>query len=203
MTGAAAPPARHRGPLLMLAALFLVPLVLAFVLYYGTTWRPGGSARHGDLLDPARPLAEVSLVRADGQPTGSGFLRGRWSLVYVGAGSCGAACRQALLDTRQMRLALDRQASRVQRVFLYVGELRAGPELASEHPDLLAARVDDAAGAELLRPFPRFDNVPPATAERLYIVDPLGNLVLSYPPQADRRGLLKDLRRLLKLSHIG
>lgn len=203
MTRAATPPVRNRGPLLLLAALFLVPLALAFTLYYGTDWRPGGSTRHGDLIDPARPLAEVSLLRADGQPTGSGFLRGRWSLVYVGAGSCDSACGQALRDTRQIRLALDRQASRVQRVFLFAGELRAGAQLTRDHPDLLAARVDDAAGSELLRPFPRFDNQPPAAADRIYIVDPLGNLVLSYPPQADRRGVLEDLRRLLKLSHIG
>jgi len=194
---------RNRGPLLLLAGLFLVPLVLAFVLYYGTGWRPAGSTRHGDLLDPARPLAEVSLVRADGQPTGSGFLRGRWTLLYVGAGTCGPTCRQALVDTRQMRLALDRQASRVQRVFLHAGALHATQELLSQHPDLLAARVDGPAGEALLRPFPRFDTLPPVAANRIYVVDPLGNLVLSYAPQADRRGMLKDLRQLLKLSHIG
>jgi hypothetical protein len=203
MTPAATGAGRNRGPLLILFALFTLPLALAFVLYYGMGWRPGGGTQHGDLLDPARPLPDVSLMRADGHPTGSGFLRTRWSLVYVGRGSCDPACRQALLDTRQIRLALDRQATRVQRVLLYLGEYGDAAGIRRDHPDLLAARVDSAPGAELLRPFPELDGVPVASAGRIYVVDPLGNLVVSYPPAADRRGLLKDMERLLKLSHIG
>ena len=91
----------------------------------------------------------------------------------------------------------------MQRVFLYLGECCDAETIGREHPDLIAARVDNAPGAELLRPFPEFDGVPVPAAGRLYVVDPLGNLVLSYPRAADRQGLLKDMERLLKLSHIG
>jgi len=195
--------ARNRGPLLILLALFAVPLALAFLLHYGLGWRPGKGMQHGDLLHPARPLAEVSLLRADGRETGPGFLRGRWSLVYVGDGSCDASCRQALVDTRQIRSALNRDAGRVQRLFLYSGALHDATRIAGEHPDLVMARIDNAPGAELLRAFPEYDGVLATSAERVYIVDPLANLVLSYPKTADRRGLLEDLERLLKLSHIG
>ena len=182
-----------------------VPLLAAFVLYYGMGWRPGGQTHHGDLLDPARPLSAVSLARADGRMTGDQFLRGKWSLLYVGGGGgdCDARCRQALVDTRQIRLALDQKAARVQRVFLYQGDCCTPGLLDREHPDLIAARVDNAPGGELLRPFPLHDNVPVGRAGRIYVVDPLGNLVLSYAAETDRKGILTDLERLLKLSHIG
>lgn len=194
---------RNRGPLLVLTALFFLPLAVAFVLYYGLGWRPDGEAQNGDLIDPARPLREVSLARADGQLTGPGFLRGKWSLVYVGDGACDARCRQALIDTRQIRLALDQKAARVQRIFLFNGQCCEAGLIEREHPDLQAARIDNAPGGELLRPFPSYDNVPVATAGRIYVVDPLGNLMMSYAPDAERKGILKDLQRLLKLSHIG
>lgn len=192
---------RSRLALAGLAALFFVPLAASFYLYYGTSWRPGGSARHGDLIDPARPLPPASLERADGTPTGSDFLRGDWHIVYVGAGGCDTGCREALAKSRQVRLALDKDVNRVSRVFLYDGDPPAQDFLAGEHPDLVAASVDGPAGAALLERFPQ--EAPPRASQRLYLVDPLGNLLMSYPPEATPRAILTDLERLLKLSHIG
>jgi len=192
---------RSRLALVGLAALFFVPLAASFYLYYGTSWRPDGGAQHGDLIDPARPLPPASLARADGAPTGSEFLRGDWHIVYVGAGSCDTGCRDALLKSRQVRLALDKDVNRVSRVFLYEGAAPAQDFLSSEHPDLVAASLDGAAGEALLARFPQ--EPPPRTSQRLYLVDPLGNLLMSYPPEAAPRAILTDLERLLKLSHIG
>ena len=107
--------ARNLRTLAALAALFLLPLALAFFTYYGTAWRPGALVSHGCLISPARPLPAVALRRIDleGQPatetadvTAPPF-RKRWSLVYLGAGDCDAACRDALYVMRQTRLALN------------------------------------------------------------------------------------------------
>ena len=43
----------------------------------------------------------------------------------------------------------------------------------------------------------------PGRAHSLFVVDPLGNLVMSYDARTDPRGLLIDLQKLLRLSHIG
>ena len=51
--------------------------------------------------------------------------------------------------------------------------------------------------------FFRIDDTPILDAGRVYIVDPLGNLMMYYRPDADAGGLLKDLRKLLKFSRIG
>jgi cytochrome oxidase Cu insertion factor (SCO1/SenC/PrrC family) len=192
---------RARLGLIGLAALFFVPLALSFYLYYGTSWRPAGTTQHGDLIEPARPLPEVALTLANGTQAGPEFLRGEWHLVYVGGGDCVADCQTALVKMRQVRLALDKDMDRVGQVFLYRGVLAATDYLALEHPGLIAAGLDSYAGARLLEAFP--DPVTAVTSGKLYVVDPLGNLMMSYPGDAPPKSILTDLERLLKLSHIG
>jgi len=195
---------RGRRQLLLLAALFFVPLAIAFWMYYGPTgWRPSGDASKGDLVDPARPLATLALATMDGPQTDAAFLRGKWSMVYVGDGLCDDRCRKALYLTRQSRIALNKDMDRVQRVFLVTGRCCDRGFLAQEHPDLVVARVDDEASAALLAPFPTYGGVPLADAGRIYLVDPLGNLLMSYAPTAPDKALLTDMKKLLRLSHIG
>lgn len=195
---------RGRRQLLALAALFFVPLALAFWLYYGPAgWRPAGGSHRGDLIDPARPLPAVALPTAEGGSTGADFLRGRWTMLYVGDGLCDDRCRRALYLTRQSRIALNKDMDRVQRVFLVTGRCCDRAFLAAEHPDLVVARVEDAAAAALLESFPTYGGVPLAAAGRTYLVDPLGNLLMSYAADAPDKALLTDVRKLLRLSHIG
>jgi hypothetical protein len=195
---------RGRRQLVLLAALFFVPLAIAFWMYYGPTgWHPPGDASKGDLIDPARPLAALALTTPDGTQTKPDFLRGKWSMVYVGDGLCDDRCRKALYLTRQSRIALNKDMDRVQRVFLVTGRCCDRGFLAQEHPDLIVARVDDDASAALLEPFPTYGGVPLADGGRIFIVDPLGNLLMSYAPAAPDKALLTDMKKLLRLSHIG
>ncbi len=194
---------RGRRQLLLLAALFFVPLLIAFWLYYGPShWRPAGSTNKGEIIDPARPLPSVSLPKIDGTPTGDQFLRGKWTMLYVSDGACGPDCRKALYLSRQTRIALNKDMDRVQRVFLVTDRCCDARYLAAEHPDLLVATLEGPGAAALLATFPTYADAP-GGAGRLYLVDPLGNLMMSYPRQAPDKALLTDIRKLLRLSHIG
>lgn len=190
-----------RRKLLLLAALFLLPLALSFYLYYASGWRPVGQVNHGELITPARALPAVSLATASGAATGAEFLRGQWTLLYIGPGACDKTCSAALYTTRQVRLALGDKMDRVQRVFLYSGTCCEQAFFGAEHAGLITASVDTPAGEELLRTFPGEHSA--ATAGRIYLVDPLGNLMMGYAPAAPAKGMIEDLKRLLKLSHIG
>ena len=207
MTGAPTQAERNRGrrQLLLVAALFFVPLVIAFLLYYGpSSWHSHGGTNQGDLLEPAIPLPAVALEKPDGTHTSRGFLRGKWTIAYLGDGTCDVRCRKALYLTRQSRLALNQDVDRVQRVFLVTQNCCDRTFLAAEHPDLAVVLVgDDAASQALLAKFPVLDGIPPREAGRVYVVDPLGNLVLSYSASAPDKALLTDVRKLLRLSHIG
>ena len=178
--------AQPRKQIWILIALFFAPLGLAFLLYYGGGWRPSGSTNKGELISPPRPVPNASAWH------------GKWTLVYVGDGRCDERCRAALLLTRQTRLALNADMTRVQRVFLATGNCCDRTYLAAEHPDLGVEQVDDAAGAAQLAVFPD------VASGSIYIVDPLGNLMMRHAPTAGlSKDLLEDLRKLLKLSHIG
>jgi hypothetical protein len=188
---------RNLRTLALLAGLFLLPLVAAFYTYYGTSWRPVGHANHGELIIPARALPEVTLpavtAPAQGRP-----LRGKWSLVYIGAGTCTAGCREALYLMRQTRLALNTDMARVARVFLVTGECCALEFLAREHAGLTVLDASGPAAAALLREFPA-----QAREHTVFVVDPLGNLMMSYDARRNPHGLLEDLQKLLRLSQIG
>jgi hypothetical protein len=159
----------------------------------------------GDLIDPARPLPELSLpaaARDADHQTKADFLKGKWTLLYYGAGDCSARCRTDLYNTRQIRIALNRDMDRVQRVFLAEGECCDWPFLEKEHPDLLTVRATPEA-APLVTLLPAVDGILPLQADRVYLIDPLGNLMMSYAPNARPKGMLEDLKRLLGLSHVG
>ncbi len=180
-----------------LGGLFLLPLLLSFWLYYGVHWRPLGTTNHGDLIEPLRPLPDVTLRDADGIAHSHVFL-GKWTLVYVGDGACDANCRTTLVFVRQTRLSLNNEMTRVQRVLLATAGCCDQAYLAHAHPGLLAFDASQAAAQPLLAQFP-----PDGRAEALYIVDPLGNLMMRYDARLPPKGLLEDLKRLLQLSHIG
>jgi hypothetical protein len=179
-----------------LAALFLLPLALSFCLYYGTAWRPGGHVNHGTLITPPRPLPAVTLPRtAPGQADAmSETFRGAWTLVYLGDGKCDEDCRRALIVMRQTRLALNTDMTRVTRVWLATGSCCAG----EPDPGLIALDASAPAAGALLAVFPAA-----AREHSIFVVDPLGNLMMSYDARSDPHGLLDDLRRLLRLSQIG
>lgn len=188
---------RARRQLWILFGVFFAPLVLAFVLYYSGGWRPPGSTNHGELVQPPRPLPQVDLSTPAGEKLASDAWRGHWILVYIGDGQCAARCREALTLMRQTRLALGDDMNRVQRIFLARRNCCDVAYLSAEHPGLLTATVDDTNGAKLTAAFPDADS------GRIYIVDPLGNLMMRYAPGTEPEGPLEDLKKLLKLSRIG
>jgi hypothetical protein len=122
--------------------------------------------------------------------------------LYWGSGTCTARCRTDLYNMRQVRIALNRDMDRVQRVFMAEGACCDWSFLEREHPDLITIRADALAGP-LLSLIPPVDQVPPETADRIYLIDPLGNLMMSYAPDAKPKGMLQDLKRLLGLSQVG
>jgi hypothetical protein len=197
--------ARNLRTLAALAALFVLPLAMAFCAYYGTDWRPSGHVNHGELISPARPLPAVALARvgletdAPGPPPATAApFHGRWSLVYIGGGDCDSDCREALTVMRQTRLGLNADMTRVERVFLVTRDCCDRAFLAREHAGLVVLDARAPSQETLLASFPR-----QGREHTLFVVDPLGNLMMSYDARDNPRGLLEDLKKLLRLSHIG
>jgi hypothetical protein len=168
-----------------LAALFFLPVLASFWIYYFTDWRPASSTAHGTLIQPPIPL-----------PKGDVF-QDKWTLLYVADGGCDPACVNALYVARQTRLLLNKDMQRVNRVLLSTGPVDRAL-LESRHPGVMLLDSSSPATEGVLRTVPAAQR-----ANGLFIVDPLGNLVMRYDTRENPKGLLEDLKKLLKLSHIG
>ncbi len=192
---------RQRRVLIGLALLFFTPLGLAFYLYYGHgAWHPGGRVNAGELVQPPRPLPALPLPLWGAGNTAANFLQGKWTFLYVSHGRCAQVCRNSLYETRQVRVALDRDMNRVQRLFIAAEDCCDLTALREQHPDLTTVRL----GSEVAPLLAIVDQGGGANMQdRIYIVDPLGNLMMSYAPNARPKGMLEDMKRLLRLSSIG
>lgn len=192
------PRARGRRNFLLIAAIFLLPVAVVFAMYYGGLWSPSGSAAKGELIHPARPLEFAGLHRADGDAAGAEIFQNKWSLIYIGNGACDEACRTALTYGRQTRLAVGQDMDRVQRVFLSTGNCCDQGYLGTEHQGLITLDASSPEAQKFLAQFPG------ERRSSLYIVDPLGNLMMRHDAtKVINKDLLTDLKKLLKLSHIG
>ena len=188
-----------RQQFLLLVALFAAPLLAAWLLV--GHWRPAGMTHHGELLDPAQPVAYLRVRQVNGQELNTAYLHGRWTLAYIGAG-CGERCQHGLYNMRQVRLALGKDMGRAQTL-LMLSEA-PGPELAEWLNREHAAMTVGVADAATLSFFGQaFAGGEAAANSWIYLIDPLGNLVMRYRTDDNPKGILEDLRRLFKYSKIG
>ncbi len=186
--------------------VFFGPMAAAWLVYANSDhWRPAGTTNRGELVVPARPLTGFSLQELTGTPLGEDYLHGKWTLVYIGDSQCPEACREAVYYMRQVRLALGADAHRVQRLLVLTDASRiaALQPFLQGYPGMAVASAEQPALEGFLKLFKVSGEKSDGVAGRVYVVDPLGNLMMVYPPDAAPRGMLKDLQRLLKVSQIG
>ena len=174
---------RGRVKLALLGAFFALPFVLAPLAYW-LDWAPGTSSNYGELITPARPLGGAPLEA----------LRGKWVLVSFDAAACDAYCERKLYFMRQMRRAQGKDQDRVERLWLVTDARQPRAELLNA---IEGTRVE-RAGA-LPAQFP----AAATPMDHIYVIDPLGNLMMRFPREPDPSRMFKDLQRLLKVSRIG
>lgn len=185
---------RSRATLVLIFILFALPLVTAWLLNFAGDFKPGATVNTGTLIQPVRPVGAARLTDLQGAALGPAYFNGKWTLLFRHAGDCGDACHQVMYVLRQVRLAQGKNIDRVQRLMLLdSGTSPAWAAAVTQHyPGLALAR---AATAQDVAVFP--------PAGKIYLVDPLGNLMMEYALDADPRGMIKDLERLLRISYVG
>jgi cytochrome oxidase Cu insertion factor (SCO1/SenC/PrrC family) len=178
----------------------MVPLLGATVLYFFHGSLPMPRLKtHGILINPARPLERFSAKTSAGKSLSLDDIHGKWTLVYVAGDKCDLYCEASLFKTRQARLALGEDIARVQRLYLVIDRytLNTLPSILSEHPRMVVAAIDKAVQPTVMEVLGK------APEGQVYIIDPLGNVMMRYPPNATSKGMIKDLKHLLRVSQIG
>jgi cytochrome oxidase Cu insertion factor (SCO1/SenC/PrrC family) len=191
---------KGRRMLLTLLVLFSLP-ILVVIAMYGLDYRPGG-ASHGDLLTPPKALQFPTVTDIYGKPFDAEQWKTKWHLVMMADRECAQDCQQRVHLLRQIHVTLNKEIERVQRALIVTNAVDQAElvTLQQKYPDLVILTGTEASAlAE------QFDLSGQAgqTFDRTYVVDPLGNLMMSYPSGFDPKGMQKDLTRLLKYSWVG
>lgn len=185
-----------RFALIGLFCLFLLPIVGAYVLnVFAPDWLPFGRVNHGELVQPAVPAGLERMQVLDGPAWAETVELAPWTLLHVTGPVCIQACRDALVNMRQARLALGKDADRVSRWWLVTGipEARSVAIARDIDPGLRIGRIAGDASVLGAHPAPGM----------VQLVDPAGYLILRYRDAAAASDILKDLKRLLKISIQG
>lgn len=184
-----------------LAVIFLAPVIVSWALFSFTdVGRNQEKYGHGVLINPPRKLPDMMLTDP-ANPRAGQRLYGKWNIVYLASGACGSECDNGLYTMRQLRLAVGREAHRLRRVLIVFNP--ADQALSGEQLNRYSGQLTAKAGEGLLQAFKLTEAERPVNLQRLYIIDPLGNLMMCYPEGTDPAGIIKDLKRLLKFSRIG
>jgi hypothetical protein len=169
-----------RTKLALIGAACAAPFVLGTAAYF-FDWSPGKPANYGEFIAP-RPLPGPAFEA----------LRGKWVLVSFDAAACDAYCERKLYLMRQVRTAVHKDAGRVERLWILT-------DAGKPRGDLLAA----IEGTRIVPLGDSLRGFPGNPVDHVYVIDPLGNLMMRFPRDPDPSKLLKDLQRLLRLSQIG
>ncbi|RUO63016.1 hypothetical protein [Pseudidiomarina insulisalsae] len=176
---------KSRATFIGVILAFALPVIGAkFVL--DQSWYQGAATNKGTMLVPPIELGETLNQRL---PEG-------WNVALIADNECGTPCEQALYAMNQLDIALGKETDRVT------------PLVFSKEP--LAFNLDNTPMVQAVYDsaiIARLSDLPP---HQLFIIDPLGNVMLHYETyaneeqmRAEAKDLLADLRTLLKLSRVG
>ena len=195
MTDAA--PQSPKLKLLLLAALFLLPVVLSVTLF-ALDWRPSRTNNYGELISPVRHLDDVALRTVDAKPFVWSTRPQKWALVRFVGERCDAECATKLHQMRQIHLAQGKERDRLERI-LIAANIGALAELRAQYPDMTVLTGAPDVLQQLAHTFSGAAPVPSDT----FLVDPLNNVMMRYRADADPSGIRKDVKHLLKISKGG
>lgn len=183
--------------LLLVAAVCIAPFVAAWALYF--FWQPSGRINYGELVEGVTVPVGAIASAGGGKPFDFAQVRGRWIFVTIDSGACEDICRKKLWKMRQVRLTQGKYLERIERVFLVSDAQNVAATVVKEYDGTWVANGHGSEGNAILKVFPFRD----VLSDHIYLVDPLGNVVLRFPKDADPSRMKKDLERLLKVSRIG
>lgn len=174
-----------RFNLIAIAAVAALPLAGSYLLYL--LWTPTAFVNYGELIGPTA-LAELQAAAAP-------VFKGKWVLLMVDSGKCDDYCQRKLYAMRQLRLTQGKDMERIERAWL-LDDVTAPS----------ASILDEYKGTQLLAMNPALLGKLPvigSVRDHIYLVDPLGNVMMRYQRDADPNRMKKDLARLLRASRIG
>ena len=188
-----------RWKLLAVVAVCAFPIIASYFTYY--IIKPTGRNNYGALIDPRLhpiPEAQLHVTQLDGEAAPLAQFKGKWVMLQTGPSDCQAACKKLLFEMQQLRLMQGKERERIERVWLVTDAQPLDTQVMREFDGTSMLRVNGDALKAWLPVEPGGQ-----AADHLYLIDPLGNLMMRFPKDADPSKVKKDIAKLLKASAIG
>lgn len=191
------PKAQGRWKLFAIILVCASPLIASYLTYY--VIKPEGRTNYGALIDPRQhPMPPLGATTLDGKPADLDAYKGKWIMLQADSGDCAEACRTKLFQQRQLRLIQGKEMDRVERVWLVTDDKPIDTVLLREYDGTRVLRADPARLRQWL---PVEQGA--AVTDHVYMIDPLGNLMMRFPKNPDPNKMKKDVSKLLRASSIG
>jgi cytochrome oxidase Cu insertion factor (SCO1/SenC/PrrC family) len=189
---------KGRKVLLLMLVFFIVPIIVV-ILMYKLNWKPSGTSL-GELVNPPHLLAPPNELKSnDGSLLPAQLWKEKWTVVYI-AGECEKNCLDKLHDMRQLHASLYKDSDRAQRVLITTTQ--DVTHIKQDYPDLIVINQPVSNVTKLSEQF-QINGEDFTTSNRLYLVDPLGHLMMSYQSKVPLADVRKDVTRLLRYSWAG
>ena len=190
---------RKRWMLIALMALFLSPVVAAWL------WKPDAFRNRGDLIDPPRPLTNVQMIAPDGSSVDLNTFFGRWTYFFFVDADCNDSCKQLSDAIERVRLSQGKNNKRIRLIVVTLNpdSLPSLSEIRVAMPQTVVLALELSKRERFLSQFISQTGALTQQPSKIFLVDPLGNLMMSYPVQSEATDLRKDISRLLRASRIG
>lgn len=177
---------------------FTAPVLAAYLMYFFGDVK--SFSNNGELLNPVVDFSQMEIKSTDGQAFTTDSLERRWHLIYFAGGSCDETCVSILTNLRQINIAVGKNANRLRRLIIHLDQ--PGSDfvdlIKQEFPDTITTMAARDTIALKMRDV-NFD----FKTNDVYLVDPLGNIMMRFPANLSPKLLMKDLNKLFKVSQIG
>lgn len=194
-----------RVALVIIATLFLLPLVLAWLMYSGAVdFQPVTTRNLGTLVKPPVPVDLRNLALQPGDERTLEDLDEHWVVLQAVAAECPDACQQAVASLRQVHRSAGRNQSRIRLLLLLetpvAGEL--AHTLNTIYPSFYLAADETGDLEPVLARIAAGEDGQTGVSGSTYLIDPIGNIMMHYGPGSDPNDLKNDLKRLLTWSKL-
>lgn len=196
--------------------IWIISLLLVLSLF-GVGCQIFGYEYKGNLIEPPMSLPDFELMSANGQPFRLSDVEGDIALIYFGYTYCPDVCPLTMSEVKKALSGLGTGRDRVHVIFISVDPERDTPDVLSKYmaafgPEFIGLTDDFDRVQEVMKPFGAFAEKEEVSdsalgylvnhTARLYLVDPQGDLVLTYPFGFEADDLRSDLVYLLQLESL-
>jgi len=195
--GAPAPKKHSRWMLWLVLLVCASPMIASYLTYY--VIKPEKRNNYGTLIDQrAHPVPDMATTTLDGRATPLQQFKGKWVMLMTGPGACLDACQKQLFAMRQLRLMQGKEMDRIERVWLITDREPLDTIVIREFDGTHMLHADAAAVKNWLPVDAGTTN-----DQHIYLIDPLGHLMMRFPRDPEPRKVYKDIYKLLKASAVG